>query len=286
MALQDQVAVVTGAVQGIGRAMAEILLRNGAKVALLDVNEAAGKSLKEVLDKQHGPERTLFLSCDVESEEQIRANQMPPSCSIDPSSLQRFSDATGGSQQACSAAFQRTAGALGAVDIVCNNAGVLNEAEWEKTISVNLVAVVRVTYIALEHMNKMSGGRGGVIINTASMAGLFPLLSCPVYTATKYGVVGFTRAMAANSTALGFGIRFNALCPGFVQTDILDNIYERLGQFSQLSAETQVFVDKGVLKTSEVAEGLLELLTNDTKNGEALQVMCSSQKYMKFPVFT
>uniref|UniRef100_A0AAQ4PAH9 15-hydroxyprostaglandin dehydrogenase [NAD(+)] n=2 Tax=Gasterosteus aculeatus aculeatus TaxID=481459 RepID=A0AAQ4PAH9_GASAC len=256
MALQDQVAVVTGAVQGIGRAMAEILLRNGAKVALLDVNEAAGKSLKEVLDKQHGPERTLFLSCDVESEEQIRA------------------------------AFQRTAGALGAVDIVCNNAGVLNEAEWEKTISVNLVAVVRVTYIALEHMNKMSGGRGGVIINTASMAGLFPLLSCPVYTATKYGVVGFTRAMAANSTALGFGIRFNALCPGFVQTDILDNIYERLGQFSQLSAETQVFVDKGVLKTSEVAEGLLELLTNDTKNGEALQVMCSSQKYMKFPVFT
>ncbi|XP_037324269.2 15-hydroxyprostaglandin dehydrogenase [NAD(+)]-like isoform X1 [Pungitius pungitius] len=141
MALQNRVAVVTGAAQGVGRAMAEILLQNGAKVALLDVNEAAGKSLKEVLDKQYGTERSLFLSCDVESEEQIKA------------------------------AFQRTAEALGGVDIVCNNAGILNEAEWKKTISINLVAVVQVTYTALEHMNKLTGGRGGVIINTASMAG-------------------------------------------------------------------------------------------------------------------
>ncbi|XP_062414165.1 15-hydroxyprostaglandin dehydrogenase [NAD(+)]-like isoform X2 [Pungitius pungitius] len=172
MALQNRVAVVTGAAQGVGRAMAEILLQNGAKVALLDVNEAAGKSLKEVLDKQYGTERSLFLSCDVESEEQIKA------------------------------AFQRTAEALGGVDIVCNNAGILNEAEWKKTISINLVAVVQVTYTALEHMNKLTGGRGGVIINTASMAGLFPFLSCPVYTATKYGVVGFTRAMAVRMAFL------------------------------------------------------------------------------------
>ncbi|XP_018547952.1 15-hydroxyprostaglandin dehydrogenase [NAD(+)] [Lates calcarifer] len=166
MALNGKIAVVTGAGLGIGKAITEILLRNGAKVVLLDVNETAGKSLKEAFDKQYGWERTLFLNCDVESEEQIKA------------------------------AFQKTVETFGGIGILCNNAGILNENEWEKSISINLVGVIRVTYLALEHMNKLTGGRGGVIVNTASLAGLGPLLSCPVYTATKHGVIGFTRAMA------------------------------------------------------------------------------------------
>ncbi|XP_063750397.1 15-hydroxyprostaglandin dehydrogenase [NAD(+)]-like isoform X2 [Eleginops maclovinus] len=183
MALNGKIAVVTGAAQGIGRAITELLLQNGAKVALLDANKTNGESLKEVLDKLFGEQTTLFLHCNVESEEQIKA------------------------------AFQKTLGTFGRIDILCNNAGILNEEEWEKTISINLAAVVRTTYMALEHMNKMTGGQGGVIVNTASMAGLGPLKCCPVYTATKHGVVGFTRAMAAASTAAGYGIRFNAICP-------------------------------------------------------------------------
>ncbi|KAJ0067086.1 hypothetical protein NL108_010980, partial [Boleophthalmus pectinirostris] len=93
-------------------------------------------------------------------------------------------------------AFQKTIETFGELDIVCNNAGILNETEWEKMVSINLTAMIRVAYLALEHMSKLHKGHGGVIINTASMAGLGPLPSCPVYTATKYGVVGFTRAMA------------------------------------------------------------------------------------------
>lgn len=105
MALNGRVAVVTGAALGIGKAMTEILLHNGAKVkyclcltccvscsvyvctvacvlaldrpspvqvVILDVNETTGKSLKEALDKQYEPERTVFLSCDVESEQQVK----------------------------------------------------------------------------------------------------------------------------------------------------------------------------------------------------------------------
>ncbi|XP_054482328.1 15-hydroxyprostaglandin dehydrogenase [NAD(+)]-like [Anoplopoma fimbria] len=87
----------------------------------------------------------------------------------------------------------------------------------------------------------------------------------------------------AASTGAGYGIRFNALCPAFVQTDLFSNIYDRMGQFSQLAAETRVFVDKGVLNPSEVAEGLLELVTNETKNGEAFMVKCNVKKYMTFP---
>ncbi|XP_042287673.1 15-hydroxyprostaglandin dehydrogenase [NAD(+)] [Thunnus maccoyii] len=256
MALNGKIAVVTGGALGIGKAMTEILVRNGAKVALLDVNETAGKSLMEDLNKQHGQERALFLSCNVESEEQIKA------------------------------AFQKVTETFGGIDIICNNAGILNENEWEKTVAINLAGVIRVTYLALEHMNKLKGGRGGVIVNTASIAGLGPLLSCPVYTATKHGVVGFTRAMAMASTVSGYGIRFNALCPGFVQTDLFTTISSNLGRYSNLADATKQLADKtGILIASTVAECLLELVTDETKNGDALMLLPKGKSYVTFPTF-
>eukprot|EP00064_Thunnus_orientalis_P015057 superscaffoldBa00002723_g15106 len=240
MALNGKIAVVTGGALGIGKAMTEILVRNGAKVALLDVNETAGKSLMEDLNKQHGQERALFLSCNVESEEQIKA------------------------------AFQKVTETFGGIDIICNNAGILNENEWEKTVAINL----------------LKGGRGGVIVNTASIAGLGPLLSCPVYTATKHGVVGFTRAMAMASTVSGYGIRFNALCPGFVQTDLFTAISSNLGRYSNLADATKQLVDKtGILIASTVAECLLELVTDETKNGDALMLLPKGKSYVTFPTF-
>ncbi|XP_038564908.1 15-hydroxyprostaglandin dehydrogenase [NAD(+)]-like isoform X2 [Micropterus salmoides] len=214
MALNGKIAVVTGAAQGIGKAMTEMLLQNGAKVALLDVNETEGKKLMEALKREYGLERTLFHICDVESEEQIKA------------------------------AFQKTAETFGGIDILCNNAGIANETAWEKTVSINLVGVIRGTYLALEHMSKLSGGRGGIIVNTASITGLSPVLSFPVYTATKHGVVGFTRAMAAASAASGYGIRVNALCPGCVQTDLFSTSISNLGLYSHLADETQKLVEK------------------------------------------
>ncbi|KAM8897946.1 15-hydroxyprostaglandin dehydrogenase [NAD(+)] isoform 1-T1 [Spinachia spinachia] len=143
MSLIGKFAVVTGAAMGIGRGVTEVLLQNGATVALLDLDKTAGKRLKDVLDRDFAPERTLFLGCDVESEGQIKA------------------------------ALQKTTEAFGGIDILCNNAGILNEAAWEKAVSINMMGAIRGTYLALEHMSKLSGGRGGVIINMASMAGRF-----------------------------------------------------------------------------------------------------------------
>lgn len=242
---------------GIGKAMTEILLQNGAQVALLDVNKTAGEKLVEELNERFGVEKTLFLSCDVESEEQIKA------------------------------AFQKTVETFGGIDILCNNAGILNEGEWEKTVSVNLMGVIRGTYSVLEHMNQLSGGRGGVIVNTASMAGLGALPSCPVYTATKSGVVGFTRAMAAASAVSGYGIRINVLCPGFVQTDLMSSMSSRLGPFSHLIEVGKQLIEKvGIITVSDVAECLLELVTDETKNGEALMLSEKGKQYVTFPSLT
>uniref|UniRef100_A0A672GZT0 15-hydroxyprostaglandin dehydrogenase [NAD(+)] n=1 Tax=Salarias fasciatus TaxID=181472 RepID=A0A672GZT0_SALFA len=233
--LKGKVAVVTGAAMGIGQATTELLLQKGAKVALLDVNETAGNSAKEALDEEHGAESTLFLQCNVESDKDVKD------------------------------AFRATVETFGGIDIVCNNAGILNEDNWEKALSTNLAGVIRVGFVALEHMNKLTGGRGGVIVNTASLAA--PVF--PVYSATKHGVVGFTRSMAAASVVLGYGIRFNALCPAIFST--LYHLVEMtvLGLFR--------------FSASEVAEGALELLTDETKNGEALILKHDEKKYMTFP---
>ncbi|KAM9332818.1 15-hydroxyprostaglandin dehydrogenase [NAD(+)]-like [Pholidichthys leucotaenia] len=254
MALNGKTAVVTGAAMGIGRAITELLLKNGAKVALLDVNKTDGQTLVECLSKQYGPEQTLFLHCNVESEEEFKA------------------------------AFQTASETFGGIDILCNNAGILNEVTWEKMVFINLNGVIRGTYLALDHMSKLNGGRGGVIINTASMAGLGPFPSAPVYTATKHGVVGFTRSIAAASDISGYGIRFNTLCPGFVQTDLLTNIPLRLGRFSNLKDVANPLAEEtGILLVDEVAKCVLELVTDETKNGEALVVCKKGKVYMPFP---
>ncbi|XP_076024829.1 15-hydroxyprostaglandin dehydrogenase [NAD(+)]-like [Genypterus blacodes] len=254
MALSGKVAVVTGAAHGIGRAITEILLQNGGKVALLDINEAVGKSLKLSFDKQYGQDHTLFLRCDVQSEEQFKA------------------------------AFQKAKETLGGIDIMFNNAGILDEDQMEKVIAINLTSVIKGTYMALDHMNKLTGGRGGVIINIASLSGLGPVPSVPVYTATKHGVVGFTRAVAAASALSGYGVRINALCPGFVQTDLFSSLPTSLSRFTHLAEAAQQLVDKlGVLDTSQVAKAVLDMVKDETKNGEALLVMPTGDQYVTFP---
>lgn len=254
MALGGKVSLVTGAAMGIGRALTEKLLSNGAKVALLDINAETGKSFVQDLEQKFGKDKVLFIECNVQSEEQLKA------------------------------AFQKTVQTFGGIDIVCNNAGILNEKDWEKTVSINLLGMIRVSYVALEHMRKQSGGRGGVIVNTASLAGLGPLPCCPVYTATKHGVVGFTRAMALASLGSDYGVRFNALCPGFVNTDLFTNIPERLGPWSHLTEMSQSLIDTlGVMSVSSVAEGLMELLLDETKTGEALVIQPEGRKYVEFP---
>lgn len=254
MALGGKIALVTGAAMGIGRAMTEELLSHGAKVALLDVNTESGKTLVQELETKFGKGKVLFLECNVQSEEQVKA------------------------------AFQKTVQTFGGIDIVCNNAGILNEKDWEKTVSINLLGLIRVSYLALDHMSLKSGGRGGIIVHTASLAGLGPLPCCPVYTATKHGVVGFTRAMALASLASEFGVRFNALCPGFVNTDLFTSIPEKLGQWAHMADLSQSLVETmGVMSVSSVAEGLMELLLDETKTGQALVIQPDGRKYVEFP---
>ncbi|KAG5848341.1 hypothetical protein ANANG_G00097460 [Anguilla anguilla] len=248
MALHGKVALVTGGAQGIGRAVAEALLRNESKVALVDLNTEVGEDCKKALDEEFGEGNCIFIQCDVADRGKLKD------------------------------AFDATVAKFGKLDIVINNAGINNEKNWEKTIEVNLTSLIKGTYLGLDHMSKEYGKDGGVIINVSSMAAFLHSPHQPVYTATKHGVIGFTRAMADAADIGDYGVRINVLCPAFVDTPLLQSIEQEdnMGKFVKYKNSFKEKIDKyGVLPPSKIAEGMLRLITDSSLNGAVMKITCS-----------
>ncbi|XP_029433422.1 15-hydroxyprostaglandin dehydrogenase [NAD(+)] isoform X2 [Rhinatrema bivittatum] len=159
-----------------------------------------------------------------------------------------------------------------------NNAGINNEKHWKKTINVNLIGTIQGTYLALEYMKTQNGGEGGVIINMSSLAGLMPAAYQPSYTASKYGIVGFTRAIAAASNAGEYGVRINTICPAFVDTPLLKSVdnEEYMGEYFKYKENIKEMMNQyGILEPSLVAEGMINLVEDTSLNGAVMKVTCS-----------
>ncbi|XP_037546045.1 15-hydroxyprostaglandin dehydrogenase [NAD(+)] [Nematolebias whitei] len=248
MALSGKVALVTGGAQGIGRAAVQSLLQSSAKVAVLDLNKTCGEQCKNELDSEFGEGNCTFIQCDVSNGDALRD------------------------------AFQKTIDQFGRLDIVINNAGINNEKNWEKTIQVNLTSVIKGTYLALEHMSKEYDKEGGTIVNVSSMAAFLHSPHQPVYTATKHGVIGFTRAMADASAHGDYGVRINVLCPAFVDTPLLQTVEreDNMGKFVKFKDDFRRSMDKfGVLPPELIAEGMMRLITDSSLNGAVMKITCS-----------
>ena len=191
MRFAGKVAVVTGTSRGIGRAIAVALAREGASVAGCAL--AGGQGFLD--DLQEGGGGSFQSVCDVRRSDEIARFQ------------------------------QQVQAQLGVPDILVNNAGIvvrealvsLSEEEWNDVLGANLTGTFLVTRAFLPSM--LARGRGGRIINIASIAGRqgTPMLSA--YCAAKHGVVGLTRALAEE--VRDAGIQVNAICPGSVDTDML-----------------------------------------------------------------
>ncbi|XP_071082029.1 15-hydroxyprostaglandin dehydrogenase [NAD(+)]-like [Haliotis cracherodii] len=242
MKVSGKVALVTGAAQGLGKAFAASLLENGAKVLFSDVNEEKGQATLKEFEKKYGQDNVVFLRGDVTSQADMEAT------------------------------FRLVREKFGGLDIMCNNAGVGGEScdMWEKTVDINLKGSIRGTTLAMDMMRRDKGGRGGVIVNMASMAGINPNPFGPVYCATKFAIVGFSRSWALNPECVDNGIRINMLCPAFADTALVADI-ESTAVGSPTAAKE--FIDKiGIMTPEYVAEGFLDLVQDETRNGSVLKM--------------
>ena len=249
--LQGSIAVVTGAGRGIGRATALALARAGADVALAARTEAEIERVAgavRALDR-----RAIAIPADVTSAAQV------------------------------SALAARVAADLGPVDILVNNAGSAesaplaktDEALWRRMLAANLDSVFLCTHAFLPGM--LSRGRGRVI-NIASRAGLSGFAYVAAYCAAKHGVIGFTRAVAAE--VAGKGVTINALCPGYVDTGMTTASAERISRLTGLPVADALatlagFNPQGALIAPEsVAAAALDLAgpASANVNGQAIEL--------------
>jgi NAD(P)-dependent dehydrogenase (short-subunit alcohol dehydrogenase family) len=197
--LQNHIAVVTGSGSGIGRAIALGYAREGAQAVLLDINEkSAAEAAKEIRDAGGHAES---FKLDVTRRED------------------------------CVAVAKQIADKFGPVSILVNNAGIVRRngmlgateaviKDWEDIIAINLTGVFNVTHAFLEPLRAAKGR----IVNVGSIQSFVHLRtpSSPAYTASKHGVLGFTKALAAE---LGKdGVRVNAIGPGFIETPMNEKV--------------------------------------------------------------
>jgi 3-hydroxybutyrate dehydrogenase len=249
MKFRGKVALVTGGGRGIGAEIARNLARDGATVAISARTESEVKAVVDEIEKADG--RARHFVADLSRAEQ--AQELVP----------------------------RVEQALGPIDFLVNNAGIASSApvarvsleDWNRIFAVNVTATFLCTQAALPGMIERASGR---VVNIASVAARFGARYISAYAASKHAVLGFTRCVAAEVAP--FGITANAVCPGFVDTEMVSQSVSRIVEKTGLLKEQALdniknqSPQKRLLTTPEVA-AMVSLLCSDEGrgiNGQAL----------------
>ena len=239
-------ALITGGASGIGRATALLFAREGAAVSVVDLDEAGGQAVAQVIVDDGG--QAIFVRCDVS----------------------RAAD--------CQRAVQQTVSELGGLDILFNNAGIIwratvletTEAEWDRVMAVNVKSIFLLSKYAVPVMDQAGGG---VIINAASAWGLVGGRRAAAYSASKGAVVLLTKAMALDHGEQD--IRVNCICPGDTDTLMLRDEAQQLGEpYERFLAEAAQRPLQRIGRPEEIARAALYLASDASSyiTGTALVV--------------
>jgi NAD(P)-dependent dehydrogenase (short-subunit alcohol dehydrogenase family) len=242
--LQGKVAIVTGGGSGIGAAMVRGLHAEGARVVIADVSGQEDQVAAQLGD------RAVAMNTDMRDDDAV------------------------------SQLVTRTVQEFGKLDVMCNNAGIDGDIaptadcsleNFDRVLAVN----TRGVFLGLRHaIPAMLAGGGGSIINTASIAGLVAFPGLPAYCASKGAVLGLTRSVAVEYGKAG--IRCNAICPGVVQTPLLESLQRRDPEsFDQLIAGAEAMTALGrVAQPAEIGAVAVFLASDESSflTGAAIPV--------------
>ena len=243
--LRDRVALVTGAASGIGLATATLLAEMGARVIASDVDAARGAAAATRLER--AGHAVSFVRADITDEDDVRAL------------VQHLTDAHGRLDCAANCA------GVGGGDALTAD---YPQDRWDRIVEINL----RGTFLVLRHelAAMASLGRGGAIVNVSSTLGLRGSPNASAYSASKHAVLGITRTAAIEYAP--HHIRVNAVCPGAIDTPMMDQTFERFPGFREALTG---FVPLGRMGRPDEVAGPITWLLSDAASfvtGEALSV--------------
>jgi NAD(P)-dependent dehydrogenase (short-subunit alcohol dehydrogenase family) len=230
--MRGKVALVTGASSGIGRATALAFARGGADVVVADVLEQGGAQTAAMVEELGG--RALFVKCDVSQGADVKDM------------------------------MRQTIEKFGRLDYAFNNAGIegkqaptadCSDENWDRVIDINLKGVWLCMKYQIPLMLKQGSGS---IVNCSSIAGLVGFPGIPAYVASKHGVVGLTKTAALECAKTG--VRVNVVCPGVIQTPMIDRFTHGEAQIRKQLADGEPIGRVGT--PEEVASAVLWLCSD------------------------
>ena len=244
--LKDKVAIVTGVSSGIGKATAVLFAKEGARLALADIEAGGLKAVARGIAESGG--KAIIKKTDVSNENEVRA--------LVALAIKSYSK----------------------VDIVCNIAGVAGDLAsldqqkkdvWQRVYDVNVMGAVYTTKHVCLHMQER---KSGAIVNISSVAGIRSGAGGNAYSASKAALINFTQTAACDLG--GYNIRVNAVCPGLIETGMTQAIFDyarKSGKESKLGSRCEL---KRYGKPEEVAHVILFLASDEASyvTGQALPV--------------
>jgi len=228
--LQDKIAVITGAGKGLGAATARLFARHGARVVVVDIDEAAAVDVANQIEKDSGIARGVRADITVSKDvEQV---------------------------------MDDTVDLWKRIDVLVNNAGIwvpgtvtdTSEQDWDRLMSVNVNGAYLCSRYAVPHMQAAGGGS---IVCIASASGVVGQMNQVAYNTSKHAVVGLVRCMALDHAVAN--IRVNAVCPGVIRTPMLDVQSEE-----QLEAMRGMHPINRIAEPEEIAETVLHLAGDES----------------------
>ena len=244
--LKGKVAIITGAASGIGKATAVLFAKEGARLALADIDTAGLKATANQIAETNGT--AITRKTDVSNEKEVQA------------------------------LLDRVLKAYSKIDIICNIAGVAGDLAgldqqdkkvWQRVYDVNVMGAVYTTKHVCRHMQ---GRKSGAIVNVSSVAGIRSGAGGNAYSASKAALINFTQTAACDLG--GYNIRVNAVCPGLIETGMTKSIFDyarKSGKAHKLGSRCEL---RRYGRPEEVAHVILFLASDEASyvTGQALPV--------------
>ncbi len=242
MSFKNKTVVITGGAKGIGAGCASVFYREGANVAILDVDDKAGSTFVDELG-----ERALFIQCDISNEKEVQD------------------------------AVENINNHFGSIDYLVNNAGILkyfsvtntSEEDWDSVVNVNLKGA----FLCSKHcIPYMQNNDGGVVVNMSSVQAFVAQENVAAYIATKSALVGLTRSIAVDYAP---NVRSVAICPGGVDTPMNRSAFQESPDPEVVRKETENLHLNGRMATQEEIGELVAFVCSEKGsfiNGQPIRI--------------